>query len=138
MIANLLPTMNSVRAVMNVSVSLMRLMRLSVPFLASFAALALLRPPVQAAALAHPAVPAARTIAYLLPIDEGYGLSDCLARGGSCAFRVANAWCKAHGRGAALSVGKIGDVTGAISRKRLTPRQISANTRHAVVVTCRI
>lgn len=110
----------------------------SVPLAASLALLMLPLVPLQGATLTAPPLQGVRTIAYLLPIDEGYGLNDCLTRGRSCAFRVANAWCKAHGKGAALKVGKVGDITGSITHKISMPQKLSANTRHGVVVTCRL
>jgi hypothetical protein len=36
----------------------------------------------------------------------GYGIEDCLGEGGECGKVVADAWCEAHGRGAALSFGR--------------------------------
>ena len=37
---------------------------------------------------------------------------DCLGEGGECGRAVADAWCEADGRGAALSFGRADDVTG--------------------------
>jgi hypothetical protein len=38
--------------------------------------------------------------------NDGYGLQDCLGEGGECGRAVADAWCAAEGRGAALSFGR--------------------------------
>ena len=48
---------------------------------------------------------AEETHAYLIAANDGYGLSDCLSDGGECGQIVADAWCEAHGRGAAVSFG---------------------------------
>ena len=37
---------------------------------------------------------------------SGYGVEDCLAEGGECGRVVADAFCEAHGRGAALRFGR--------------------------------
>ncbi len=34
---------------------------------------------------------------FLLPVNDGYGVADCLTQGGECAVQVANAWCVAQG-----------------------------------------
>jgi hypothetical protein len=52
---------------------------------------------------------------YIIAATEGYGVEDCLAEGGECGRVVADAWCEAHGHGAAISFGIADDVTGAIS-----------------------
>ena len=51
---------------------------------------------------------------------DGYGLQDCLGEGGECGRAVADAWCAAEGRGAALSFG----------------RAKGATTEPAYLVTC--
>ncbi|MGO8833688.1 MAG: hypothetical protein ACLQE9_12865 [Roseiarcus sp.] len=52
---------------------------------------------------------------FVIAAAEGYGVEDCLAEGGDCGHVVADAWCEAHGHGAAISFGLADDVTGAIS-----------------------
>ena len=46
--------------------------------------------------------------ARVFPIaaNDGYGLQECLGEGGECGRAVADAWCAAEGRGAALSFGR--------------------------------
>ena len=52
---------------------------------------------------------------FIIAAAEGYGVADCLAEGGECGRVVVDAWCEAHGHGAAISFGPAGDdVTGAI------------------------
>jgi hypothetical protein len=40
------------------------------------------------------------THVLVIPIDDGYGLSDCLTENAACGPMVASAWCKAKGHGA--------------------------------------
>jgi hypothetical protein len=51
---------------------------------------------------------------FIIAASEGYGVEDCLAEGGECGRVVADAWCEAHGHGAAISFGVADDVTDAI------------------------
>ena len=41
---------------------------------------------------------------YSIAANDGYGLDECL-NGADCGQVVADAWCEAHGHGAALSFG---------------------------------
>jgi len=52
---------------------------------------------------------------FIIAADAGYGVEDCLAEAGECGRVVADAWCEAHGHGAAISFGRADDVTGAIA-----------------------
>src|ERR1700710_114877 len=52
---------------------------------------------------------------FIIAATDGYGVEDCLAESGECGHIVADAWCEAHGRGAAISFGLADDVTGAIA-----------------------
>jgi hypothetical protein len=58
--------------------------------------------------------------AFTIAANDGYGVQDCLGEGGECGRAVADAWCAAEGRGAALSYG----------------RADGATTPSAYVVTC--
>jgi hypothetical protein len=49
---------------------------------------------------------AAQASTFLIASTAGYGVEDCLGEGGECGRVVADAWCEAHGRGAALSFGQ--------------------------------
>jgi hypothetical protein len=51
---------------------------------------------------------------FIIAAAEGYGVEDCLAEGGECGRVVADAWCEAHGHGAAISFGLASDITNAI------------------------
>ena len=42
---------------------------------------------------------------FMIAAASGYGLEDCLSEGGECGRAVADAWCEAHGQGAALKFG---------------------------------
>jgi hypothetical protein len=42
----------------------------------------------------------------MIAAAQGYGVEDCLAEGGECGRAVADAWCAAQGRGAALKFGR--------------------------------
>ena len=50
---------------------------------------------------------------FIVAANDGYGIQDCLGEGGECGRVVADAWCEAHGHGAALTFGRADDVTGA-------------------------
>ena len=52
---------------------------------------------------------------FLIAANDGYGVQDCLGEGGECGRVVADAWCEAHGHGAALAFGRADDGAGAIS-----------------------
>lgn len=57
---------------------------------------------------------------FILPANDGYGIADCLAEGGSCGRMVADAWCAAQGMGKALAYGRADatEVTASISDSR--------------------
>jgi hypothetical protein len=57
---------------------------------------------------------AAESHSFIIAASEGYGVQDCLGGEGDCGQVVADAWCEAHGHGAALAFGRTDDVTGAI------------------------
>jgi hypothetical protein len=68
---------------------------------------------------------------FIVPASDGYGVQDCLGGEGDCGQVVADAWCEAHGHGAALAFGKTDDVTGAI-KASVTPKMPAG----AYFVTC--
>jgi hypothetical protein len=59
---------------------------------------------------------AAEPRSFVIPPTDGYGIDECLARGGDCARMVADSWCAAHGLSAALTFGRAEDVTAAIAQ----------------------
>ena len=73
---------------------------------------------------------AAESDVFIVAGDDGYGVEDCLGEGGDCGRVVADAWCEAHGHGAALSFGVAADITGSIA-----DGQPSASS-HPYVVRC--
>ena len=78
---------------------------------------------VSAACALAPSGPASAGQGHAITIaaNDGYGLEDCLADGGECGRAVADAWCAAEGRGAALSYGRA---------------EAAAESHAAYVVTC--
>ena len=52
---------------------------------------------------------------FVVAANDGYGVQDCLGEGGDCGRVVADAWCEAHGHGAALAFGRAHDVADAES-----------------------
>jgi hypothetical protein len=67
---------------------------------------------------------------FVIAANDGYGIAECLAPGSSCGQIVADAWCEAHGRGAAVTFGSADDVTGSIQKAS------APVTPNAFVVTC--
>src|SRR5271154_1962347 len=57
------------------------------------------------------------THALVIAANDGYGVQDCLAEAGECGQVVADAWCEAHGHGAAVSFGPASEFAGAIAAK---------------------
>ena len=73
---------------------------------------------------------AAEGASFVIAAAEGYGVEDCLGDGGECGKIVADAWCEAHGHGAAVKFGRAEDITGAIATT------LVAATRNPIVITC--
>lgn len=46
------------------------------------------------------------TTTFVIAAASGYGIEDCLGQGDECGQVVADAWCQAHGQGAALKFGQ--------------------------------
>jgi hypothetical protein len=59
-----------------------------------------------------------REAMFLVPINDGYGVAECLASGGECGQIVANAWCETQGYARATTFGPASpeDVTGSVQR----------------------
>ena len=74
---------------------------------------------------------AAAAHAFIISAAAGYGVEDCLGEGGECGRIVADAWCEAHGHGAAISFGRAEDVTGSIA-----VAQAGAKADTPYVITC--
>jgi hypothetical protein len=60
---------------------------------------------------------------FMLSPTDGYGISDCLISDRSCGKIVADAWCQAHGRAAALAYGLASDITASLPPAAKNPRQ---------------
>lgn len=68
---------------------------------------------------------------FIIAAADGYGVEDCLAEGGECGRVVADAWCEAHGHGAAIAFGPADEVTNAI------PAGVAANkSQRPYIVRC--
>ena len=72
---------------------------------------------------------AGETHALVIAANDGYGVEDCLAETGDCGQVVADAWCEAHGHGAAVSYGPASRFASGVATK------ISA-TAEDYVVNC--
>ena len=55
---------------------------------------------------------------FVIAGTAGYGVEDCLGEGGECGRVVADAWCEAHGRGAALTFGQKSEPVGSSTGSR--------------------
>jgi hypothetical protein len=60
------------------------------------------------------AAPAANS--FVVSAADGYGVNECIKNGAECAKIVADAWCEAHGRGAAQAYGRADDTTASIQK----------------------
>jgi hypothetical protein len=71
---------------------------------------------------------AGETHALVIAANDGYGVQDCLAEAGECGQVVADAWCEAHGHGAAVSFGPVSRFAGAVATKiAATPEDYVVN-----------
>lgn len=70
---------------------------------------------------------------FIVPIDDGYGMEDCLADGASCAKLVADSWCQINGMKTALdySPAKAVDITASLAQRSTPQRPVQA-----YIVTC--
>lgn len=73
---------------------------------------------------------AATQSTYVISDQDGYGVLECLTQKSPCGKIVADAWCEAHGHGAAQAYGRAEDVTASIGAE--APRQ-SARPGAAIV-----
>ena len=55
---------------------------------------------------------------FVIAATAGYGVEDCLGEAGECGRVVADAWCGAHGRGAALAFGQKDEPAGSSTGSR--------------------
>jgi hypothetical protein len=79
-------------------------------------------------AAAPSAARAGETHPLVIAANDGYGVEDCLAEAGECGQVVADAWCEAHGHGAAVSYGPASRFTGLAATKiAVTPEDYVVN-----------
>jgi len=71
---------------------------------------------------------AAESHSFVIAANDGYGVEECLAGSNECGQVVADAWCEAHGHGAAISFGLRSAFSGA-------PTKVSA-TSEPYVINC--
>jgi hypothetical protein len=64
---------------------------------------------------------------YSIAANDGYGLEECLSGAAECGQVVADAWCEAHGHGAALSFGPASRFSGAATKVSTTPDSYVVN-----------
>ncbi len=64
---------------------------------------------------------------YSIAANDGYGLDECLNGGAECGQVVADAWCEAHGHGAALSFGPAKRFSGASTPISTMPESYVVN-----------
>ena len=73
---------------------------------------------------------AGETHALVVAGNDGYGVEECLAEAGECGQVVADAWCEAHGHGAAVSFGPASRFTTVVATKiALMPETYVINCR---------
>ncbi|WP_299563479.1 hypothetical protein [Enterovirga sp.] len=58
----------------------------------------------------------AAATSFIIPLNDGYGVADCVGSGSSCGQVVADAWCEAQGFARSASFGPADvEVTGSIA-----------------------
>lgn len=94
------------------------------PLLAAMIALAGLKTPAQAQA-------PDRSV-FLVDANDGYGVADCLTRGGACGQIVADAWCEAQGFRKAAAFGRADDVTATVDLAAISVKP----PKDSVIIRC--
>jgi len=59
----------------------------------------------------HVSAQAAKSQTFVIPMNDGYGIRECLMDRASCGQIVADAWCEAHGLDKSLAYGPAEDIT---------------------------
>ncbi len=56
---------------------------------------------------------------FIVPVDDGYGMDDCLAEGGACAKLIADSWCQVNGMKTSLHyvAAEATEITASLSKK---------------------
>jgi hypothetical protein len=73
---------------------------------------------------------------FIVSGDDGYGMKDCIRGGEECAKIVADAWCEAHGHGAARAYGRAGDITASIQKSAATSAPASRIADEDIFIAC--
>ncbi len=69
---------------------------------------------------------------FIIPENDGYGTSECLAQQSACGRVIADAWCESHGHAHSLGYSRFADVTAAIS----VAARASNMPDDAIIVSC--
>jgi hypothetical protein len=80
--------------------------------------------------------PASAPKSIIVSAADGYGVNECIKTGDECARIVADAWCEAHGHGAAKAFGRADDVTGAIEKTAVRETPAKAISEDDVFILC--
>ena len=82
------------------------------------------------------AAPAPVLSNFIVSAADGYGVNECIKSGQECAKIVADAWCEAHGHGAAKAFGRADDVTGAIQKTAIRDTPAKTIGEDDVFISC--
>jgi hypothetical protein len=85
---------------------------------------------------ARAAAPASAPKSFIVSAADGYGVNECIKTGDECARIVADAWCEAHGYGAAKAFGRADDVTGAIEKTAVRETPAKAISEDDIFILC--
>ena len=75
-----------------------------------------------------------KTKEFIIPANDGYGMDECMAEGGSCAKLIADSWCQVNGMTTSIRFvpAEASDVTASISR----PNDAAKAPSPGYIVTC--
>jgi hypothetical protein len=92
---------------------------------------------IENAARAEPGVLPLGGDSFVVRADDGYGVNDCIRGGDDCAKIVADAWCEAHGHGAARAFGPARDnITASIVKSSAKSRAAPLVSADDVFIAC--
>lgn len=104
--------------------------RILIPFLGGLFVLCAIHTGARAAA------PSSAPKSFIVSAADGYGVNECIKTGDECAKIVADAWCEAHGNGAAKAFGRADDVTGAIEKTTVRETPTKPISEDDVFILC--
>ncbi len=93
----------------------------------------LMKTPAQAQTF-PPASTSPPTITFVVSVNEGYGVMECLIDGIACGQVVADSFCESRGKGTSVAFGLASDITGSTQASSPVPVKISPGD---VIITCR-